>query len=318
MYEHTRAADKATVRLTATVRLDGRAAGTCSATGLLPLDGSGDVTCTDAEAGPLFVSVEAAKRREAEARARISGAPEPYNVHATAETVVRVLAEVDTSALEQAQRRDEEQLAQAPSLAESAARADSAPTGEQDADRPLDCAHRIPKGALRSGKGWVLNTAGANGRTETGQACLKKPAKNKAAKRKPNPYGYAEAKAVVRRLGLDPGYHLARCHIIAARFGGSNRLKKNFSPCGQLLANNSGLGMSNFEIEVAANIAKEPDGSVRYLVEPVFRAPDSSIPRWFSMIAVFYSPSGIPEHVLARTVPNWVEGGPGGVTNIGN
>lgn len=59
-------------------------------------------------------------------------------------------------------------------------------------------------------------------------------------------------------------------------------------------------------------------GSVRYLVEPVFRAPDSSIPRWFSMIAVFYSPAGIPDHVLARTVPNWVEGGPGGVTNIGN
>ncbi|MFS4108958.1 DNA/RNA non-specific endonuclease [Streptomyces sp. PD-S100-1] len=309
---------RVTVRLTATVRLDGRAAGTCSATGRLPLDAPGDVTCTDAEAGPLFASVEAAKRREAEARARISGAPEPYSVHATADTVVRVLAEVDTSALEQAQRRDEEQLAQAPSPAESAARAASAPAGDRDADRPLDCAHRMPKGAVRSGKGWILNTAGANGRTETGEACLKKPPKNKAAKRKPNPFGYAEAKAAVRRLGLDPRYHLSRCHIIAARFGGSNKLKTNLSPCGQLLTNNSGLGMSHFEIEVAGDIAKEPDGSVRYLVEPVFRAPDSSIPRWFSMIAVFYSPAGIPEHVLSRTVPNWVDGGPAGVTNIGN
>ncbi|WP_234021881.1 MULTISPECIES: DNA/RNA non-specific endonuclease [unclassified Streptomyces] len=309
---------RVTVRLTATVRLDGRAAGTCSATGRLSLDAPGDVTCTDAEAGPLFASVEAAKRREAEARARISGAPEPYSVHATADTVVRVLAEVDTSALEQAQRRDEEQLAQAPSPAESAARAASAPSGDRDADRPLDCAHRMPKGAVRSGKGWILNTAGANGRTETGEACLKKPPKNKAAKRKPNPFGYAEAKAAVRRLGLDPRHHLSRCHIIAARFGGSNKLKTNLSPCGQLLTNNSGLGMSHFEIEVAADIAKEPDGSVRYLVEPVFRAPDSSIPRWFSMIAVFYSPTGIPEHVLSRTVPNWVDGGPAGVTNIGN
>ncbi|MEV7125654.1 DNA/RNA non-specific endonuclease [Streptomyces sp. NPDC093260] len=309
---------RVTVRLTATVRLDGRAAGTCSATGRLPLDAPGDVACTDAAAGPLFASVEAAKRREAEARARISGAPEPYSVRATADTVVRVLAEVDTSALEQAQRRDEEQLAQAPSPAESAARAASAPSGDRDADRPLDCARRMPKGAVRSGEGWILNTAGANGRTETGEACLKKPAKNGAAKRKPDPYGYAEAKAAVRRLGLDPEYHLARCHIIAARFGGSNKLKTNLSPCGQLLGNNSGLGMSHFETEVAADIAREPDGSVRYLVEPVFRAPDSSIPRWFSMVAVFYSPAGVPEHVLARTVPNWVDGGPGGVTNIGN
>ncbi|MFF9313438.1 DNA/RNA non-specific endonuclease [Streptomyces sp. NPDC014748] len=315
---------RVTVRLTATVRLDGRAAGTCSATGRLPLDAPGDVTCTDAEAGPLFASVEAAKRREAGARARISGAPEPYSVHATADTVVRVLAEVDTSALEQAQRRDEEQLAQAPSPAESAARAASAPSGDRNADRPLDCAHRMPKGAVRSGKGWILNTAGANGRTETGEACLKEPPNNSDSapgapkEKKPDPVGYPEARAEVLRLGLAPEQKLSRCHIIAARFGGSNKLKTNLSPCGQLLANNSGLGMSHFEIEVAGDIAKEPDGSVRYLVEPVFRAPDSSIPRWFSMIAVFYSPAGIPEHVLSRTVPNWVDGGPAGVTNIGN
>ncbi|NMO32881.1 hypothetical protein HG826_04630 [Streptomyces sp. GMY01] len=306
------------------MRLDGRAAGTCSATGRLPLDTPGDITCTDAEAGPLFASVEAAKRREAEARARISGAPEPYSVHATADTVVRVLAEVDTSALEQAQRRDEDQLAQAPSPAESAARAASAPSGDRDADRPLDCARRMPKGAVRSGKGWILNTAGANGRTETGEACLKEPPNNSDSapgapkEKKPDPVGYPEARAEVLRLGLAPEQKLSRCHIIAARFGGSNKLKTNLSPCGQLLANNSGLGMSHFEIEVAGDIAKEPDGSVRYLVEPVFRAPDSSIPRWFSMIAVFYSPAGIPEHVLSRTVPNWVDGGPAGVTNIGN
>ncbi|MFF2327193.1 MULTISPECIES: DNA/RNA non-specific endonuclease [unclassified Streptomyces] len=309
-----------TVRLTAVVQIEGRPAGTCTATEVLPLDSTGDIACTDTDAGSLYAAQEAVKRREAQSRSRVSGVPEPYGVRSTADAHVRVLAEVDTTALQQAQRQDEQVLVGAPSPADVAERAASTTT--DDEDRPQDCARSLPRGADPSGDGWILNSLGANGRTETGQACLKKPPNNssgsgRTAEKKPDPFGYAEARLALRRLGLDPEVDLARCHIIAARFGGSNKLKKNLSPCGQQLTNNFVLGMSNFENQVAKDIAEEPDGSVRYLVQPFFRTSQSSIPKGYVMIAVCYSPAGVPYLVTSRTVLNMVEAS-GTLTNIGN
>lgn len=123
------------------------------------------------------------------------------------------------------------------------------------------------------------------------------------------------ARATVRRLGENPDETLSRCHIIAARLGGSNKLKSNFSPCGQLITNNGPIGMSGFEIEVAKEIAQHPDWTARY--EPFFGSADSSIPKGYVMPAVFHTFTGTEIHALSRTPLNVVDTDRG-LVNMGN
>ncbi|WP_335979294.1 DNA/RNA non-specific endonuclease [Streptomyces sp. CA2R106] len=304
---------RVTVQLSATVTVDGEAAGSCTATAQMPLDSAGEISCHDSGAGPVYATQEAQKKQQAQAEAQATGAPVPYDVHSLADATTQVLAQVDTAALEQTQQ-EEQQLDAAPSPADVAAH--EALT-DDDPDEAEDCTRSRPSGAKPNGAGWILNTTGHAGRSETGQACLKDPPSNSSKEKKANPFGWYEARLAVRRLGLNPDEDLARCHIVAARFGGSNKLKANLSPCGQRVSNNGALGMSGFESEVAGVLARQPDGTVRYLVEPIYAAPDSSIPKGFVMVAVCYTPAGVPREAISRTVLNVVEAG-GGLTDIGN
>ncbi|MFJ9925936.1 DNA/RNA non-specific endonuclease [Streptomyces misionensis] len=304
---------RVTVELTATLTIEGRPAGSCTATEEMPPAGAGDIACSDPDAGPVFAEQEDEKRREAESgSASQGGTPVPYDVRSVADVTVRVLAEVDVSALRQAQQQEQAVL-EAPAPATVLERA--APSGGDGAD---DCARTHPAGADPNGAGWILNTHGANGRAETGQACLRKPPNNSSDETKADPVGYPEARAKVRALGRDPRDDLARCRIVAARFGGSNTRADNLSPCGQRITNNGPLGMSAFESEVAGELAREPSGSVRYLVQPFFASPRSVVPEGFVMIAIGYTPAGIPAHVLSRSVLNVVEpAGGGSLVNLG-
>ncbi|ARF59787.1 hypothetical protein B1H19_30185 [Streptomyces gilvosporeus] len=296
--------------------IEGQQAGTCTATKELPLESAGDIACADADAGPVFAEQEALKKQEAEAGSPAQGGGRvSYVIHAVADTSVRVLGQVDVAALEQAQQDEEQLTDEAPAPADVADR--TAPTRNGDEDTPRDCTRPLPAHAVRNGDGWILNTLGAKGRSQTGQACLKNPPNNSSDERKADPTGWSEAQAQVRSLGLNPEHDLARCHIIAARFGGSNTLAANLSPCGQRVTNNGALGMSAFEREVATALAQQPGCSIRYLVEPFFGSADSSIPKGFVMIAIRYSPTGTANHVISRSVLNVVEAG-GGLTNIGN
>jgi hypothetical protein len=304
---------RVTVQLSATVTVEGEAAGNCTATAQMPLDSAGEISCHDTGAGPVYAAREAQKKQQAQAQAEATGAPVPYDVHSLADATTLVLAQVDTAALEQTQQ-EERQLDAAPSPADVAAH--EALT-DDDPDAAEDCTRSRPSGAKPNGAGWILNTTGHAGRSETGQACLKDPPSNSGKEKKANPFGWYEARVAVRRLGLNPDEDLARCHIVAARFGGSNKLKANLSPCGQRVSNNGALGMSGFETEVAGVLARQPDGTVRYLVEPFYAAADSSIPKGFVMIAVCYTPAGVPREAISRTVLNVVEAG-GGLTDIGN
>lgn len=181
---------------------------------------------------------------------------------------------------------------------------------------PSTC--RVVRGRTVTGGSSIHTGPTTPPRTETGIACLKKPPHNSNPKEvKPDPFGYAEARFDVRRLGLEPGDHLARCHIIAARFGGANKLEENLSPCAQRIANNNAIGMSRIEGHIAQEIAQNPEGSVWYLVQPLFRNSQSSIPLSYQMMAIFYSPSGIPYEVESQPVANMVLP-PRGLTNIGN
>ncbi|MGW0507807.1 DNA/RNA non-specific endonuclease [Streptomyces olivaceoviridis] len=306
---------RVTVELTATVTIEGRTAGTCTATEELPLDSPGDITCSAADAGPVFAEWEAEKKREAEAESRAQGGtPVPFDIHYTADTYVRVLAQVDVAAVQQTLEQEEELARDAPAPADVVERA--APV--RDDDEAGDCTRTRPDEAVDNGDGWILNTLGTNHRSETGQACLKNPPNNSSGETKADPVGYQEARAKVRGLGREPEEDLARCHIIAARFGGSNKLAANLSPCGQLVTNNGPLGMSAFENEVAKALALQPSGSVRYLVEPFFASARSSIPKGFVMIAIGYTPAGLPNDVVSRSVLNVVESADGDLTNLGD
>ncbi|QTD97053.1 DNA/RNA non-specific endonuclease [Streptomyces cyanogenus] len=306
---------RVTVELTATVTIEGRPAGTCTATEELPLDSTGDITCSAADAGAVFAEREAEKKQQAESESRAQGGtPVPFDLHYTADTYVRVLAQVDVAAVQQALEQEEELTREAPAPADVVERAAPA----QDDDEARDCTRSRPDKAVDNGAGWILNTLGTNHRSETGQACLKNPPNNSSREAKTDPVGYREAQAKVRSLGREPEADLARCHIVAARFGGSNKLAANLSPCGQLVTNNGPLGMSAFENQVAEELARQPSGSVRYLVEPFFASARSSIPKGFVMIAIAYTPDGFPNEVVSRSVLNVVESAGGTLTNLGD
>ncbi|MFF3919428.1 hypothetical protein ACFYZB_39570 [Streptomyces sp. NPDC001852] len=298
---------RVTAEFTATVTIGGRPAGTCTATEELPLDGSGEFMCSDADAGPVFAEQEAESASWAQ-----DGTPVSHDVRSAVS--VRVLAQADVAALRQAQQQEEQLTREAPVPADVLARAAPA----RDGEGAWDCTGSRPEHAVGSGAGWILNTLGANGRSETGQACLKNPPDDSGTQARTDPYGYAEARAEVRGLGRDPGDALTRCHIVAARFGGSSTLAANLSPCGRLTTDNGTFGMAAFEDAAARERARQPSGTIHYLVEPFFASARSSVPRGFVMIAIGCTPAGLPDAVVPRSVPNVVERADGGLVNLGN
>ncbi|RBQ13949.1 hypothetical protein DP939_43310 [Spongiactinospora rosea] len=303
------------VELTATVTIEGIHAGTCTTTKELALEGIGGISCSSPDAGRVFAEQEARKKQEAEAESRAQGGTViPYNIHYAAATYVRVLAQVKMPELQEALRQEEQLAWEAPAPAEVAERAEP----DRD-DRTGDCNRFRPHRAVDNGEGWILNTTGAHARAQTGQACLKRPPSNSGGKISVYPVGYPQAEAKVRSLGRLPRQDLARCHIIAARFGGSNDLAANLSPCGQRITNHGALGMSAFEREMAEELALQPSGSILYLVEPFFRSDQSTIPKGFVMIAIRYTPTGVADYAIARSVLNVVEPISGdSLVNIGN
>ncbi len=75
--------------------------------------------------------------------------------------------------------------------------------------------------------------------------------------------------------------------------------------------------MSGFKNEVAKELTQQPGSSIRYLVGQFFASPESSILKGFVVIAIRYTPTGIPSYTISRSVLNVVES-PSGLTNIGN
>ncbi|MGC0311641.1 hypothetical protein QBC98_000086 [Kitasatospora acidiphila] len=255
-----------TVLMTAAMTVDGAPAGACSTTEQLPLDGTRDISCFGAAARPTGRAVK----------------PD-------AAVTFRALAQVDTTALRRTESDEDVEAVAAAALAGTVA------------PEALGCLDSPPSGATSNGPGWILNTTGASGRTETGQACLKNPPDNTNDDHQPDPPGYADAKTELRRLGLNPETDLTRCHLIPPRFGGSNTLTSNLSPCTQATT-----GLQTFESEVAAALSRTPAGTIHYLNAPLFATRTSTIPTAFTLLALCYTPTGLPSSVLSHSVLNQV------------
>jgi hypothetical protein len=82
--------------MTADVTVDGQAAGGCSASQTLPIDGSGTITCQDPDVAPIVQNIKAEKQREADQQAQASGHDVniPYNLDFNAAIQIQAKANV--------------------------------------------------------------------------------------------------------------------------------------------------------------------------------------------------------------------------------
>ena len=316
---------KVEAMLNATVAIEGTPAGGCTATAQLPLNGTSEISCDDAGAGAVFSEENAEKKAIAEEESEAEGGGQvPYTVSSSGQASVEAIAQVDVQELVE-EEQSEYWYASYPGpltyedpygpyiLTEpdpSASPTVPVPP-DDDFDDPRRCADSRPAGAVTvRQQGWILNTTGANGRTETGTACLIAPVTGHDTGPDADPVGLSEAQTKASGLGLRPG-EVARCHIIPARFYGSNTKRSNLSPCWQRPVNVGVHGMSGFESLVGKDIGQSPPGTiVLYSVEPTFGSAASTIPNGYQMAAVGSSPDGIEMWEQRSAVPN--------VKNVGN
>jgi hypothetical protein len=319
---------KVSATLTASVAIEGEPAGDCTSTALLPLTGTSDIKCEDAQAGAVFTEVDAMKKEEARAQSEEEGGePVPYTVSSTGQAAVEAVAQVDVQVLLDQLHLDalpaqgpeatgtpvpDSQPSAAPSTDASARPSPSAspsPTRIEPSpdylQNPKDCLQPVPTGAYASGKGWILNSSRRGGRTGTGTACLTAPVTGRT-RPSGNPVGWADAVARAASLGLSNN-DLARCHTIAARLGGANGAGSgNLSPCWQIPTNNSGDGMSGFEARIASAINGNPGWVCRYTVTPLYKSYEetSTIPSSYDMFVTCADPSGTLTYINGKSVPN--------------
>jgi hypothetical protein len=314
-----------TAQLTATVSIEGEPAGGCTASRKLPLKGSASISCDDTLAGVVFDEVNAQKKAVAEAESEAQGGqPVPYTIQATGQAEVQAIATVKVQALLQ-QQQLEQDLARLMQIAQDARDAVEAGTGAGTQASPSaapspspsappaplgrskdekDCKDSKPAGARTSNKGWILNTAGARGRTERAEACLSVPLASQKSNPSAVPVGYGAAQTKVRGWGMTPGAVLSRCHMIAAQLGGANNLATNLSPCWQVPVNVGLRGFSGFEFKAANQIRALPGGFTLYNADPIYASAADDIPEAYQLFYASYDSSGALVWTDSAPIPN--------------
>ncbi|WP_367322327.1 DNA/RNA non-specific endonuclease [Streptomyces sp. HUAS ZL42] len=331
---------RASATLDAQVQIEGRPAGACTSVAELPLKGTSSISCYDAAAGPVFSAVEAQKKVAAEAQSRAQGGrPVPYTISGTAQAMVTALARVNVAVLlEQVDldhwlsnldangdpgtgTQQRPTATAGPSASPSptpSGRPSAVPTPSPSEPSP-DCSEGRPAGATTLGGGWLLNSSGNGGRTETGRACLRKPFVKHPSAPSVDPVGYKEAQDKMRTVfKVDPAVELARCHIIPAVLGGPNNKRDNLSPGWQRGTNTGPVSMRAFETGAQRELESHPDWTMLYTVEPVYRTASSTIPEVFVMHYLSYDAEGNLASLDNATVSNTVLSGSGRPLNLAN
>lgn len=195
-----------------------------------------------------------------------------------------------------------------------------APTPSRD-DKHLDCRDEKPAGAADlPNKGWVeYYPLGRNDRATGMEACLVGYSPPHETDPRVNPAGWDDA---VRRAGmlleLDPEdpTPVSRCHFLAARFGGSNEDRRNFTTCWQTPVNVGASGMSAAEFAVAFGLK---EGLVVSFSEmAVYNTDQSDTPSSYTVIAYGQKP-GTSDLEPIWSEPIWnAKEIHGEMANIGN
>ncbi|MGW4027565.1 DNA/RNA non-specific endonuclease, partial [Streptomyces sp. NPDC005009] len=184
-----------------------------------------------------------------------------------------------------------------------------------------------------SGDGWILNstepvphrnrtdpTSPAGTRAAGAQACLRKRLGTGSAA-SGEPTGWLDAQLF--RDTHSPGTTIARCHLIANILGGKGQTldggQDNLVPCWQVGLNTGTPSMRTYEQKIQETLAALPEGSddaVFYVVTPLYRDSESTIPTGVAMSASLQRPDGTQSLLFVDTVLNTK--GSTGLLNLGN
>ncbi|NUP48442.1 MAG: hypothetical protein HOW97_14205 [Catenulispora sp.] len=174
----------------------------------------------------------------------------------------------------------------------------------QDQNEPTDCTKRKPAGADALPKdGWVEYwPLGPNDRAQGMEACLVDAGKVQDTAPDVNIAGWDPAvKRAYAMFGTPPAKNpLAKCHFLAARFGGSNKDQRNFTACWQEPVNNS--AMKSFENLVAKKMLARAGLIVTFVESAVYDQASSDTPSEYWLIAVGQVP-GTDELIPVESLP---------------
>ncbi|WP_432104088.1 DNA/RNA non-specific endonuclease [Streptomyces sp. bgisy091] len=185
-----------------------------------------------------------------------------------------------------------------------------------------------------SGDGWILNstepvdhvirgdlTSPAGTRAAGAQACLRKNL-GAGSPASGEPTGWSDAQEFARVSGHTTG--ISRCHLIAKQFGGKGQKldggQDNLVPCWQVGMNTGTPSMATNETKVKNALTATTTGvddAVFYVVTPLYKDKDSTIPTHVIMSAWLQKPDRTQTSLFGpETIPNTK--GFTGLLNMGN
>ncbi|MFN8073939.1 MAG: hypothetical protein U0Q15_00800 [Kineosporiaceae bacterium] len=277
-------------RLTASIEIDGEAAGACSALTTVAERGTTEVRCSSREAAGTFRRVRAARMTQARSRsAALGGASVWWSVSFGGQVRVRPLARLDQPVLDRELRREGDVLAAAVDL--------------PAADRHRDGCPPPPAGARRVGDGWVATTAGPGSRTARAVACVVAPSAASAAVSGARPAGWDAARARMKAWGMDPDAELGACPLVPPRLGGGAEAA-NLVPCFRDETAGETSRSSVFEGDALEALHDHPGGHVLFVASPRYAGADRSVPTSLVLDAVAVNRRGLLVGALHEEVPN--------------
>ncbi|GGP56670.1 DNA/RNA non-specific endonuclease [Streptomyces melanogenes] len=183
-----------------------------------------------------------------------------------------------------------------------------------------------------SGGGWILNstdpvphrnrtdpTSQAGTRAAGAQACLRKPLGSGSAA-SGDITGWQDAQLFVATNS--PGTAISRCHLIANVLGGKGQIldggQANLVPCWQVGMNTGTPSMRTYEKQVQDAVASTtgPDDAVFYVVTPLYKDSDSTIPTGVTVSASLQRADRTQTLLFVTTISNTQ--GNTGLLNLGN
>lgn len=256
--ERADAAARIRVLFTATITVDGKTAGTCSAQAVIPGRGTAEVRCASQPAAKALARARSAKKAQALRRsAALGGAVVRWQVGVGGQVRVRPLGSLDVAAL--VRTLEEEQ----------------AVIGLDLFAVPGAGAHgcsAAPKGAVTTPGGWVSTSARKDGLPGPARACASSPGTTSApVAGAVQPAGWDDAVARIRAWGLRPEQELGRCRLVPMSLGGGDGVQ-NLSPCFRDEVAGRQSGLTSFEEAALRALKAHPDGHLVLAVHPMYAA----------------------------------------------
>ncbi|MFG1884043.1 DNA/RNA non-specific endonuclease [Micromonospora sp. NPDC049102] len=309
----------ASATMTVTMTGDGRPVGGCATTGTLPVNATGQLSCTNVS--PTWTSWYL--RARAQRGAHVYAAQAQVLARAVTRVQVQRILDELQEWLDDARTRLQPTPTAAPSASASPAPATVSPSPSRST-----CVSSRPPGAQGSGGGWIVNTTqpvanrnktttppgGPGARASQATACITRPAA-KGTAAQGDITGWQDAQSFAARNG---GGSLARCHLVANVLGGKG-IAANLVPCWQVGMNTGTPSMRTYEQTAQTAVGRLNAGeAVYYEVTAQYRDATSTIPTSVTMSATVQKADGTTQPLFSGSmVPNnrTVNGA---VVNLGN